>query len=127
GLRQDLLTVQDAIYTKLIGALDLKLGNEELALGATHPTEDIGAYDLYLRAKNLASGKKDEKTAKAALDLFEQAIKKDPSFALAYAGLSTSCITMYNSTKDSVWTEKALGSAQQAQRLNDNLPEVHFS
>ena len=127
GLRQDLLTVQDAIYNKLIGALDLKLGNEELALGATHPTEDIGAYDLYLRAKNLARGKKDEKTAKAALDLFDQAIKKDPAFALAYAGLSASSITMYDLTKDTVWSEKALGAAQRAQQLNDNLPEVHSS
>jgi eukaryotic-like serine/threonine-protein kinase len=34
---------------------------------------------------------------------------------------------MYNENKDSLWTQKALGAAQQAQRLNNNLPEVHFS
>jgi tetratricopeptide (TPR) repeat protein len=127
GLRQDLLTVQDEIYTKLVAALDLKLGNEELARGATRPTEDIGAYDLYLRARNLVRGKKDEKTAKAALDLYDQAISKDPAFALAYAGMSAACLDMYDATKDSLWSEKALGAAQQAQRLNDNLPEVHFA
>jgi tetratricopeptide (TPR) repeat protein len=127
GLRQDLLTVQDGIYTKLVGALELKLGNEELARGATHPTEDIGAYDLYLRARNLARGKKDQKTAQAALDLYVQATKKDPAFALAYAGMSGAYIDMYDSTNDTLWSEKALGAAQQAQRLNDNLPEVHFS
>jgi tetratricopeptide (TPR) repeat protein len=127
GLRQDLLTVQDEIFTKLVAALELKLGNEELARGATHPTEDIGAYDLYLRARNLVRGKKDDKSIRAALDLYDQAIKKDPGFALAYAGMSVACIDMYNSTKDGVWSEKALGAAQQAQRLNDNLPEVHFA
>jgi Flp pilus assembly protein TadD, contains TPR repeats len=127
GVQQDLLTVQDEIYNKLVAALDLKLGNEELARGATHPTEDIGAYDLYLRAKNLVRTKKDEKTAKAALDLYDQAVKKDPGFALAYAGMSTAYIDMYEFTKDNVWSEKALGAAQQAQRLNDNLPEVHFA
>ncbi len=127
GLRQDLLTVQDEIYTKLVNALELKLGNEELALGAARPTEDVGAYDLYLRARNLVRSKKDEKTVQAALDLYDQAIKKDPAFAVAYAGMSAACIDMYSSTKDSVWSEKALGAAQQAQRLNDNLPEVHFA
>jgi serine/threonine-protein kinase len=127
GLRQDLLTVQDEIYNKLVAALDLKLDNEELARGAMRPTEDIGAYDLYLRARSLIQSKKDEKTVKGALDLYEQAIKKDPRFALAYAGLSVACLDMYNSTKDNLWTEKALSSAQQAQRLNDNLPEAHFS
>jgi adenylate cyclase len=127
GMGQDLLTVQDEIYTKLVAALDLKLGNEDLARGATHPTEDIGAYDLYLQARSMVQKKKDEKTAKAAFDLYDQAIKKDPGFALAYAGLSAACIDMYNSTKDSVWSEKALSAAQQAQRLNDNLPEVHFA
>jgi tetratricopeptide (TPR) repeat protein/TolB-like protein/tRNA A-37 threonylcarbamoyl transferase component Bud32 len=126
GMRQDLLTVQDDIYNKLVAALDLKLGNEDLARGATHPTEDVGAYDLYLRAKSLQT-KKDEKSVKDALDLYDQAIKKDPGFALAYAGLSAASIYMYDSTKVSSWSEKALSAAQQAQRLNDNLPEVHFS
>jgi serine/threonine-protein kinase len=127
GLRQDLLTVQDEIYTKLVAALDLKLSNEEMARGSTRPTEDIGAYDLYLRARNLSQAKKDEKNTKAALDLYDQATRKDPSFALAYAGMSVVCIDMYNSTKDSSWSDRALNAAQQAQRLNDNLPEVHSS
>src|SRR5262249_39385366 len=102
-------------------------GGEDLARGATRPTEDIGAYDLYLRARSLARGDKDEKTARAAIDLYNQAIKKDPGFALAYAGLSAACIDMYDSTKDSVWSQRALGAAQKAERLNDNLPEVHFA
>src|SRR5262249_55883471 len=105
----------------------LKLGNEDLARGAVRPTEDIGAYDLYLRARNLVGAKKGEKSVLAALDLYDQAIKKDPGFALAYAGMSAACIVMYDSTKDSLWSERALGAAEQAQRLNDNLPDVHFS
>ena len=34
---------------------------------------------------------------------------------------------MYNLTKESSWSQRALGAAQQAQRLNDSLPEAHFS
>ena len=127
GVGQDLLTIEDQIYTKLVSALDLKLDNEELARGASRPTEDIGAYDLYLRARSLIQTKKDEKTVKTALDLYDQAIKKDPSFALAYAGLSAADIDMYDATKDGTWSDKALGAAQQAQRLNDNLPEAHLA
>ena len=61
-----------------------------------------------------------------AIAFYNQAIKRDSRFALAYTGLADASLNMYDLTKDSVWTEKALGAAKQAQRLNDTLPEVHF-
>ncbi len=64
---------------------------------------------------------------KKAIDFYEEAVKKDPSFALAYAGIADATLVMYHENKDSLMVEKALGAALQAQRLNDNLPEVHFS
>jgi len=54
-------------------------------------------------------------------------LKKDPNFALAYAGVADASIAMFYQKKDSFWSQKAVGAAQQALRLNDTLPEVHFS
>ncbi len=126
GLRQDLLTIEDQIYTKLVSALDVKPSNEELARTASHATENIDAYELYLKARN-ARGARDVKSVNASMNLFDQAIKKDPGFALAYTGLADASVRMYDLTKDNSWTDRALASAEQAQRLNDNLPEVHVS
>ena len=62
---------------------------------------------------------------KTALDYFDQALKADPKFALAYTGVADASLRMYSIKKDSLWTQKALAAAQQAQQLNDKLPEVH--
>jgi tetratricopeptide (TPR) repeat protein/predicted Ser/Thr protein kinase len=127
GLRQDLLTIQDQIYGRLVSALDLKLGNEELARGATRPTENIEAYQVYLRGRNALRGQRDVKNLTAALDLFNEALKQDPRFALAYAGVADASLALWNVRKESEWAQRALGAAHRAQQLNDNLPEVHFA
>ena len=59
--------------------------------------------------------------------MFEQAIDKDSNFALAYTGLADSSLRMYGETKETIWAQKATLSAQQAERLSNNLPEVHLS
>ena len=126
GVPQDLLTIQDQIYSKLVDALDVKRSTDEMARGASRPTENIDAYQLYLRGRNTMRGPLDAKRLDTAMSFYNQAIKSDPRFALAYTGLADASLNMYDLTKDSVWTEKALARAKQAQRLNDKLPEVHL-
>src|SRR5579883_967964 len=125
GVRDDLLTLEDKIFNALVNAMEIKQSNEELARSSVRPTENIGAYDLYLRGQNLLRGKSPT-GPEDAMKLFDRAIQMDPRFALAYAGLADAQLKMWDKTKDSGWTQKALGAAQQAEALNDNLPEVHF-
>ena len=127
GVRQDLLTLEDQIFSKLVSTLDIKQTNEELARSTERPTENISAYDLYLKGRNQWRSAQTAKDLQSAMGLFEQAVKIDPRFALAYAGLADSDRRMGEQTKDGAWTQKALGAAQQAQALNDNLSEVHFT
>ncbi|MBZ5607497.1 MAG: tetratricopeptide repeat protein [Acidobacteriia bacterium] len=127
GVRQDLLTLEDQIFSKIANTLEIKQTNEELARSTAHPTESTGAYDLYLKGRNQWRGAQSAKELQSAMGLFEQAIQRDPRFALAYAGLADADRRMFNQTKDGVWTQKALGAAQQAEAINDNLPEVHFT
>ena len=127
GVQGDLLTLEDQIYGGVVEALALKPTSEESALATPHPTENIEAYDLYLKGRSAMRGQQDVKNIQSAVGLYEQALKKDPSFALAYAGVADASLVMYHEKKDSFWSQKALAAAQQAERLNDNLPEVHFS
>jgi tetratricopeptide (TPR) repeat protein len=125
GVKQDLLTLEDRVFTQIADALVIRQSSEEKARTTAHPTEDLTAYDLYLRGNNIIHGKRTAAAAQEALSLFEQATNKDPSFALAYAGTADACIRMYQETRESSWTQKAIGAAEQAQRLNDNMPQVH--
>lgn len=127
GVKGDLLTIEDQIYARLVDALALKPSNEELAHATSHPTEDVEAYELYLKGRGAMRGQQAVNNIKKALGFYDEALKKDPSFALAYAGIADAALIMYYEKKDSYWAQKALGAAQQAQRLNDNLPEAHFA
>ena len=124
GVKADLFTLEDEIYHPLVSALNLKPTNEEAAKAGARPTENVAAYDLYLRGRNSLRGH-DAKSIQTALDFFGQALKTDPTFALAYTGIADASLRMYGTRKDSLWTQKALAAAQQADQLNDALPEVH--
>jgi len=125
GVTGDLLTIEDQIYAKLVDALDSKPTNS--ALAAAHPTENVEAYDLYLRGRNALRSAQDPKNIQAAIDYFDAAIKKDSSFALAYTGMADASLLMYREKKDRFWADRAVAAAKQAEHLNDKLPEVHFS
>ncbi len=128
GLKQDLLTLEDSAYSKLVAAMSVKTTTEEIARTGAHPTENADAYDLYLKAKSTFSRSElDKKTIEQALQQFQEATKRDPNFALAYTGIADASLRMYRETKDSAWVNKAEAAAKQAERLNDNLPEVHSS
>ncbi|MFZ3216914.1 MAG: tetratricopeptide repeat protein [Candidatus Acidiferrales bacterium] len=124
GVPADLFTLEDQIYAQVVSALDVNPTNEENANAEARPTQNVAAYDLYLRGRNSLRSH-DAKNIQAALDYFDQALKQDPKFALAYAGIADASLRMYGSTKESFWTQKALGAAQQAEQLNGNLAEVH--
>lgn len=124
GVVGDLFTIEDQIYSQLVAGLDVTPTTDELASAETRPTDNIAAYDLYLRGRNSLRGH-DSKNIQSALDYFNQALKADPSFALAYTGVADASLRMYKINKDQFWTQKALVAAQQAQQLNDKLPEVH--
>jgi eukaryotic-like serine/threonine-protein kinase len=124
GVTGDLFALEDQIYNQLVSALTINPTNDELAKSGERPTDNVAAYDLYLRGRN-ALRVDDNKNIQAALGYFDQALKEDPKFALAYTGVAQASLRMNGIKKDAFWTQKALAAAQQAQQINDKLPEVH--
>src|ERR1700693_3774613 len=124
GVSSDLFTLEDQIYGELVSALDVNLTSDEVANSRVRPTENAAAYDLYVRGRN-ALRAHDAKSIQSALDYFEQALKADPKFALAFTGVADASLRMNGIKKDNFWTQKALTAAQAAEQINDKLPEVH--
>ena len=124
GVPADLFTLEDHIYAQVVSAMDVNPTNEENANAEARPTDNVASYDYYLRGRN-ALRVNDAKSIQTALDYFNQAVKQDPKFALAYTGVAQASLRMFGLTNDGFWTQKALAAAQQALQLNDKLPEVH--
>jgi eukaryotic-like serine/threonine-protein kinase len=127
GVPRDLLTLEDQIYDKLADVLEPQRGEDEQARASAHPTENFAAYDLYLKGRDLMRGSPDAQKIQTALNDYNQALKLDSSFALAYAGIADASLEMYNKKRDRFWADQALSAAQQANRLNNNQPDVYSS
>jgi serine/threonine protein kinase/tetratricopeptide (TPR) repeat protein len=127
GVRGDLLTIEDEIGNQLVAALDVTPTQEERARSAVIPTQNLVAYDLYLKGRDILKNQRNATAAAHALDLFQQACASDPGFALAWTGVSDASLLMYKLQRESFWAEKALTAAEEARSRNPNLPEVHFA
>ncbi|HKR30842.1 MAG TPA: protein kinase [Terriglobales bacterium] len=125
GVSGDVLTLEDEIFTEVSKALNV--GHDVDPSLVVHPTENVGAYDLYLRATSILRDAKDAEQTQKAIDLYQQAGQADPRFALAFAGLADAQIQMYQKKKDANFASQAVTSAKHAAELNPQLPEVHFS
>jgi serine/threonine-protein kinase len=82
---EDVFAVQDEISRSIVDALKLQLGGEASQLVA--PAKNLDAYTLYLKAR-FHFNKFSEPALRKALDLFQNALLQDPSFARAYAGIA---------------------------------------
>ena len=124
---KDVFEVQDEMARKIAEALRVTLSPEELEALAIKPTENLQAYDLYLRGKRYAR-RQTRQDLEFALQMFENAVAIDPSFALAYAACANACAMFYcNYSRDQVWVERAREASGKAVALRWDLPEVQVS
>src|SRR5246127_3030006 len=124
---KDVFEVQDEIARKIAEALRVTLSPQELEALAVKPTENLQAYDLYLRGKRYAR-RQTRQDLEFALQMFENAVTMDPSFALAYAACANACAMFYcNYSRDEIWVERARNASGHAVNLRWDLPEVQVS
>jgi TolB-like protein/Flp pilus assembly protein TadD len=125
----DVFAIQTDLAQKIASTLQAKLSPNEKARLDRRPTKDSDAYLLYVQAHDYAN--RPDRPREASLkaeELFEQAIKLDPNFALAFAGLSEVESWMYHSYEPtSARRAKARLNANESLRLQPDLPEGHLA
>ena len=125
----DVFAIQTDLAQKIASALQAKLSPNEKEQLDRQPTKDPNAYLLFIQAHDYANRPdhfRDDSLK--AEELFEQAIKLDPKFAAAFAGLSMVESWMYHSFEPTpARREKARLNADESLRLQPNLPEGHLA
>ena len=124
---KDVFEVQDEMARKIAEALRVTLSPQELEALADKPTENLQAYDLYLRGKRYAR-RLTRQDVEFALQMFENAVVLDASFALAYAACANACAMYYSFfSRDEAWVQRAREASGKAVALRWDLPETHVS
>jgi len=122
----DIFAVESEIATKIADTLKAKLTGSEQHAIAVRPTNNSEAHQLYLKGRYFWN-KRTAHDFTTAIQYFQQAIDKDPGFALAYTGLADTYVLLSGfgaaSPKDSL--PKAKAAAQKALELDSSLGEAH--
>jgi serine/threonine protein kinase/Tfp pilus assembly protein PilF len=121
---KDVFEVQDEIAGKIAQALRITLSPQEQQAIASKPTDNLQAYDLYLRGMGYAR-RRQRQDMEVASQMFENAVILDPKFALAHAAIGNVSTQIYvNFGRDPVWMERAVKAAETAAALRPDLPEA---
>src|SRR5882672_2499793 len=125
----DVFAIQTDLAQKIASALQAKLSSNEKARLDHRPTQNSDAYLLFVQAHGYASQRDIFRdTSLKAEPLFEQAVKLDPNFAAAFAGLSMVESWIYHSFDPTEGRrQKARLNADEALRLQPDLPEGHLA
>ena len=109
-----LLSVEGGTLSRVAKTLGLRLPVEAGAILAKGNTRVPGAFDFYLQARGHQTHPDRAEEVELAISFLKQAISKDGSYGLAYAGLGESYWAKRAVTKDELWTEKARESLLRA-------------
>src|SRR5687767_3638978 len=125
---EDVFAIQDEIANTIVSTLRATtFASLETPVARRH-TENVRAHSLYLRGRH-AWNRRSQESVFEAINFFEQAIREDPNYALAYTGLADSFALLldYRSVPVQEWHERAKEYARKALALDETLAEAHTS
>jgi DNA-binding winged helix-turn-helix (wHTH) protein/TolB-like protein/tetratricopeptide (TPR) repeat protein len=122
----DIFAVEDSISRQMVEALLLKLTGEEQSRVTRHYTENVEAYEFYLKGRYFLD-KRTPDGVKKSTEYFQQATEKDSKYALAFAGMAESYVILAVRADmrphDSY--QKAKTAAMRALEIDDTIAEAH--
>lgn len=125
-LAEDIFDLQNEVSQKIVDALKISLSDSERKALAQKPTDDLRAYDFYMRGRELLYLKGRRNTEKA-IEMFQNAVSIDVEFAASYAGLAEAYSSMYEwYDGNSSWLSKAIEMNQKALALDPSSLEAKF-
>ena len=129
----NLFDIQTEIATSIAKATQSTLSDSEIAsVSSAAPTSNLEAYELYLQARRFTLGSTSVGISltgyQTAIQLYEEAIAKDPQFALAYVGLAEAHLSNYWSHGGDLENRaKARQAMDKAISINAGLPEIQMA
>ncbi len=123
---EDIFDLQNEVSQKIVDALKISLTDTERQLLTQKPTDDLRAYDFYMRGRELLY-LKGRRNTESAIQMFQNAVTIDPNFASSYAGLAEAYSSMYEwYDGNSEWLSKAIEMNRKAVELEPTLLEARF-
>jgi serine/threonine protein kinase/cytochrome c-type biogenesis protein CcmH/NrfG len=124
---KDIFKIKDKITSNIINSLRIVLTGTEINTIEKSTTANVEAYDYYLRGRSFFHQMR-RLGIESAIDMYSNAIRIDPKYALAYSGLADcySFIHLYWESNDSI-AEKALNASIMAIKLDNKLAEAHVA
>ncbi len=128
GTVEDIFDIQEMVSEKIAEALRLQLTKEEQQMLEKRYTESTEAYQRYLKGRHYWK-QRNEEGLKAAVTHFEDALKKDPGYALAWAGLADTYSLMgeYTNISRRELFPKQMMAVNKALEIDSRLGEAHIS
>lgn len=127
GDAADLFSIQDAVCESVAAALKVSVSSEVRNLMARPATTNIDAFELYSKGRTFLERWDIEENTDFAIQMFDEALKLDPDFVLAYAGLGEAYWQKYQDSRDNVWVERAIAASDHALALDPYQAPVHVS
>lgn len=124
----DVFAVQDEISRAILEALKIKLGLGEDERRVKRYTENLEAYQLFLKGRFYLN-ERSAASLKKSLEYFDEALQKDAGYALAYAGMADSYLLLgwYGDLRPNESYSRARSAVKRALELDPSLAEAHTS
>jgi TolB-like protein/Flp pilus assembly protein TadD len=125
----ELLDVQEKIIREVSEHLRLKLSGEQEQQVTKRDTENAEAYKFYLKGRYYWNKRRNADNLRKAIEHFQQAVDKDPTYSLAYVGLADAYVLLeqYAGAPSVETFLKAIAYAQRALQIDSSLAEAHAS
>jgi adenylate cyclase len=126
----DLFAIQDEVTGKIISALEVELSEGERAELNRIPSDNLEAYDYYMRAEHEGLLYGDVDTYRRTLSYYQKAIELDPNFADAHAGIARVAVDVWRNDYNFLWSAAiarkiAYDAAGQALKLDPKNARAH--
>ncbi|MCK5439932.1 MAG: hypothetical protein KAI97_08305, partial [Gemmatimonadetes bacterium] len=122
----DIFDIQSEVAEQIATALEAKISSAQHEMMMAAPTADLEAYQLYLQGRFFWNKRTDDDFGRA-IELYEQAIERDPEFALAYSGLAETFVLLphYSDVTAKEADSMARAVVTKALELDAKLGEAH--
>ncbi len=127
GVESDLFKIQDTVCESVAAALRVRITTDTRSHVPEPQPVNLDAFERYSKGRAFIERREVARNIDYGIQMFEEALKLDSSFALAQAGLGEAYWLKYEATHEDVWVERAIAACDRALILDPQHAQVHLS